>query len=61
MISLEEQTIYRKLKEATALANVIEAAECRFVSLDDDSIRELDKSLLRLLDETRMMQVKKIS
>lgn len=58
---MQERTIYNRLKEAAAIANVIEAAENLFVSLDSESIQELDRTLLRMLDEIREIQDAKIS
>lgn len=58
---MQERTIYNRLKEAAAMANMIEAAESFFVSIDSDSIRELDRTLLRTLDEIREAQSVKIS
>ena len=58
---MQERTIYNRLKEAAAIANVIEAAESLFVSLDSESIQELDRTLLRMLDEIREIQDAKIS
>ena len=58
---IQKQSIYKRLKEAVEIANVIEAAEDLFVSLDSESIRELDRTLLRMLDEIREDQAAKIS
>ena len=58
---MREQTIYFRLKEATATANVIEAAESGYVSLNDDFIRDLDRMLARTLEGILQDQKKKIS
>ena len=58
---MQERTIYDRLKEAAAMANMIDAAESFFVSLDSESIRELDRTLLRMLDVIREAQSVKIS
>lgn len=57
----EARTTYQKLKEATHLADVIEAAECGYIALDDKSIRVLDKQLLGMIDRIREAHNKKIS
>lgn len=57
----EARTTYEKLKEAAHLADVIEAAECGYVALDDQSIRVLDKQLLGMIDRIREAHNKKIS
>ena len=57
----EARTTYEKLKEAAHLADVIEAAECGYVALDDQSIRALDEQLLAMIDRIREAQSKKIS
>ena len=54
-------TIYEQLKEATHLANVIEAAECGYIALDDKSIRHLDNQLAYLIDRIRAAQNEKLS
>ena len=58
---IQKQSIYKRLKEAVEIANVIEAAEDLFVSLDSESIKTLDQTLLRMLDEIREDQAAKIS
>ena len=58
---MNKDTIYYRLKEATAMADVIEASETGYISLNDDSIRDLDEMLLRMIDEVREIQHKKIS
>lgn len=45
----EAMTIYEQLKEATHLANVIEAAECGYIALDDKSIEALSRQLLFMI------------
>lgn len=57
----EARTTYEKLKEATHLADVIEAAECGYIALDDQSIRALDEQLLAMIDRIREAHSKKIS
>ena len=54
-------TIYEQLKEATHLANVIEAAECGYIALDDKSIRHLDNQLAYLIGRIRAAQNEKLS
>ena len=57
----EARMTYEKLKEAAHLADVIEAAECGYVALDDQSIRALDEQLLDSIDRIREEHSKKIS
>ena len=57
----EARTTYEKLKEAAHLADVIEAAECGYVALDDQSIRALDEQLLAMIDRIREAHSKKVS
>lgn len=57
----EERTIYEQLKEAAHLADVIEAAECGYVALDDQSIRALDEQLLAMIERIRAAQTEKLS
>lgn len=57
----EARTTYEKLKEAAHLADVIEAAECGYVALDDQSIRALDEQLLAMIDRIRTAQNEKLS
>lgn len=54
-------TIYEQLKEAAHLADVIEAAECGYVALDDQSIRTLDEQLLAMIGRIGAAQKKKLS
>lgn len=58
---MNEDTIYFKLKECAVMANVIEAAETGYIALDNDSIRDLDNLLLKMIEEARVMQNKKVS
>ena len=58
---IEERTTYQKLKEATHLADVIEAAECGYIALDSKSIHALDCQLAVMIDRIREAQNKKIS
>ena len=58
---MNEQTLYFKLKDAAALADVIEAAETGYIALNCDSIRQLDGILLRMIEEIREIQNKKVS
>ena len=57
----EERTIYEQLKEAAHLADVIEAAECGYIALDDQSIHALDEQLLDMIDRIRETHSKKVS
>lgn len=54
-------TIYEQLKEAAHLADVIEAAECRYIALDAKSIRHLDDQLAVMIDRIRAAQNEKLS
>ena len=54
-------TIYEQLKEATHLANVIEASECGYIALDAKSIRYLDDQLAVMIDRIRTAQNEKLS
>ena len=54
-------TIYEQLKEAAHLADVIEAAECGYIALDDASINALDCQLAVMIDRIRAAQRKKLS
>ena len=58
---MNKETIYFRLKEAAELADIIEAAETGYVSLDGDDIRKLDGILLDKIREAMEMQHKKIS
>ena len=55
------RTIYEQLKEATHLADVIEAAECGYIALDAKSIHYLDEQLLSLIEEIRAEQSRKVA
>lgn len=57
----EERTIYEQLEEAAHLADVIEAAECGCVALDDKSIRHLNNQLMEMILEISAEQFKKLS
>ena len=57
----EARTTYEKLKEAAHLADVIEAAECGYVALDDQSICALDEQFLAMIDRIRTAQNEKLS
>ena len=58
---MSKETIYFRLKEAAELADIIEAAETGYVSLDGDDIRKLDGILLDKIREAMEMQHEKIS
>ena len=58
---MNRETIYFKLKEAAAMADVIEAAENGYVALREDSIRDLDEKLLHMIDEIKEEQNSKLS
>lgn len=55
----ETRTTYQKLKEATHLADMVEAAECGYIALDTKSIHYLDEKLLSLNEEIRAEQSRK--
>ena len=57
----ETRTTYQKLKEATHLANMVEAAECGYIALDANSIKNLDLQLLDMIEEIRKDQKEKLS
>lgn len=57
----ETRTTYQKLKEATHLADVIEAAECGYIALDAKSIHYLDEQLLDMIEEIRAEQSRKVA
>ena len=57
----ETRTTYQKLKEATHLADVIEAAECGYIALDDASINALDCQLTVMISRIIDAQMKKLS
>ena len=42
-------TIYEQLKKAAGMADVIEAAECGYVALDNKSIRHLNNQLMDMI------------
>ena len=57
----EARTIYEQLKEAAHLADVIEAAECGYVALDNKSIRHLNNQLMDMILQISAEQFKKLS
>ena len=57
----EARTTYEKLKEAAHLADVIEAAECGYVALDNKSIRHLNNQLMDMILQISAEQFKKLS
>ena len=57
----ERRTVYQMLKEATHMADVIEASESGYISLDDKSIHELEMQLLYMIDRIREAHSKKVS
>jgi len=57
----ETRTTYERLEEATHLADVIEAAECGYIALDDKSIHALDCQLMVMIDRIREAHNKKVS
>ena len=50
---MNESGIWLKLKEASGIANIIEAAKVGYIALDDDSIQHMSEELLDMLDEIR--------
>ena len=56
---MSSRTIYERLKEAAHMADVIEAAESGYISLDADSIRALDVILADELEEITAEQKQK--
>ena len=54
-------TIYEQLKEAAHLADVIEAAECGYIALDDKSIEALSRQLLFMIGKAERQLEKKLS
>ena len=58
---MNRDTIYFKLKDAADLANVIEAAETGYIALNSDSIRNLDRILIGMIEEIRAAQNEKLS
>ena len=57
----EARTTYEQLKEATHLADVIEAAECGYIALDRKSIHALDCQLMATIDRIQEAHSKKVS
>ena len=53
-------TVYEGLKEAAHLADVIEAAECGYIALEEKSIYALGEQLLTLIDRIRDSHNKKM-
>lgn len=58
---IEPRTIYEKMREATHLANMVEAAECGYIALDANSIKNLDLQLLDMIEEIRAEQSRKVA
>lgn len=58
---MNKDTIYFRLKECTELADIIEAAEAGYVSLDRDDIRKLDAILAEKISEALVMQSEKVA
>lgn len=54
-------TIYEQLKKAAGMADVIEAAECGYVALDDKSISHLNNQLMEMIIQISAEQFKKLS
>ena len=58
-------TIYEQLKKAAGMADVIEAAECGYVALDNaldnKSIRHLNNQLMDMILQISAEQFKKLS
>ena len=54
-------TIYEQLKKAAGMADVIEAAECGYVALDDKSISHLTNQLMEMIIQISAEQFKKLS
>ena len=54
-------TIYEQLKKAAGMADVIEAAECGYVALDNKSIRHLNNQLMDMILQIREKKKKKLS
>ena len=53
---MKENSIYRKLREAAAMANVIEACGSGYVSLDTVSVQDMNTMLLDTLREVTAIQ-----
>lgn len=58
---MNKETIYFRLKECAELADIIEAAETGYVSLEHDDIRKLDRILFEKIGEAMEIQREKIS
>ena len=58
---MNRDTIYFKLRDAADMANVIEAAETGYIALNNDSIRNLDRILFRMIEDIREIQAEKVS
>ena len=54
-------TIYEQLKKAAGMADVIEAAECGYVALDDKSISHLNNQLMEMIIQISAEQFQKLS
>lgn len=53
---MEKDTIYYRLKECAEMADIIEAAESGYVSLNRDDIRKLNDVLLGKINHALQMQ-----
>ena len=53
---MNKDTVYFRLKECAEMADIIEAAESGYVSLDRDDIRKLDRVLTDKIKEALEMQ-----
>ncbi len=53
---MKEQGIYKKLREAAAMANVVEACGSGYVSLDAASVHDMNIMLLETLREVTTIQ-----
>lgn len=53
---MNKDTVYFRLKECAEMADIIEAAESGYVSLDRDDIRKLDRILADKIKEALEMQ-----
>ena len=56
-----EDSIYFRLKECAELADVIEAAETGYISLNGDDIRKLDRILLEQISGCLNRQNEKVA
>lgn len=53
---MKENSVYRKLREAAAMANVVEACGSGYVSLDAASVHDMNIMLLETLREVTTIQ-----